>query len=284
MSADTPKFAVPDDFHPDSSKIEKVKKRLLSARVQSCFATFVDVYGIPKAKITPIEVFEHMCEDSELYTMGAVEGLGLAGPQEDECATVPDLDSAVILPWDKSLAWFSSDLYYHGEPYPGDPRGILRRVLARAQSLGFRFNLGVEPEFFVLTEHSDGSLRPITRTQFRGPNACYDVTLATESHPFLGPLSRYMKELGWGLYSFDQECGRGQYEFDFGYTDALTMADRFVFLRYMVKRVAESIGAFATFMPKPFSDDFRSGAHFNEWDRSFYKVTDEQRREYLKYI
>src|SRR6185503_2408970 len=89
------------------------------------------------------------------------------------------------------------------------------------------------------------------------------VTLATESHPFLGPLSSYMKELGWGLYSFDQECGRGQYEFDFGYADALTMADRFVFLRFMAKKVAQSIGAVATFMPKPFADDFRSGAHFN---------------------
>jgi len=263
MSAHAPRFAVPEDFHPDPAKVETVKKRLMSAGVQRCLATFVDVYGIPKAKVTPIEVFEHMCEGSELYTVGALEGLGLVGPQEDECATVPDLDTAVILPWDRSLAWFSSDLYYHGEPYRGDPRGILRSVLARAERLGFRFDLGVEPEFFVLTEQSDGSLRPITRTQFRGPNACYDVTLATESHPFLGPLSSYMKELGWGLYSFDQECGRGQYEFDFGYADALTMADRFVFLRYMAKRVAESIGAFATFMPKPFSDDFRSGAHFN---------------------
>ena len=41
------------------------------------------------------------------------------------------------------------------------------------------------------------------------------------------------------------------------------MADRFVFLRFMVKKVAESVGAIATFMPKPFADDFRSGAHFN---------------------
>jgi glutamine synthetase len=263
MSANAPRFAVPDGFHPDAKKVETVKKRLLSAGVQTCFATFVDVYGIPKAKATPIEAFEHMCEGSELYTVGALEGLGLVGPQEDECAAVPDLDTSVVLPWDKSVAWFNSDLYYHGEPYPGDPRGLLRRVLARAEGLGFRFDLGIEPEFFVLTEQGDGSLRPITRTQFRGPNACYDVALATESDPFLGPMSRYLKELGWGLYSFDQECGRGQYEFDFGYSDALKTADRFVFLRYMAKRVAQSIGAFATFMPKPFSDDFRSGAHFN---------------------
>jgi glutamine synthetase len=31
----------------------------------------------------------------------------------------------------------------------------------------------------------------------------------------------------------------------------------------MVKSVARSLGAVATFMPKPFSHDFRSGAHHN---------------------
>jgi len=66
-----------------------------------------------------------------------------------------------------------------------------------------------------------------------------------------------------GLYSYDQECGRGQHEFDFGFTNALSMTDQFVFLRFMAKKVAESIGAIATFMPKPYSGDFRSGAHFN---------------------
>ncbi|MDH3714858.1 MAG: hypothetical protein OET44_13555 [Gammaproteobacteria bacterium] len=50
--------------------------------------------------------------------------------------------------------------------------------------------------------------------------------------------------------------------FDFGYAAALTMADRFIFLRFMLKQVAQSIGAIVSFMPKPFADDFRGGAHF----------------------
>jgi glutamine synthetase len=261
--ATLPAFGVPQGFKADRGQVTAVKNKLLEAGVKSCFATFVDVYGIPKSKQTPIDAFEHMCDGSELYTVGAVEGLGLAGPQEDECATVPDLASGVVLPWDKTRAWFSSDLWYHGEPYAGDPRGILRRVLARAEKLGFRFNLGVEPEFYVLKQDAEGRLSPITRSKFQGPNACYDVTQASESAPFLEPLAGYMKELGWGLYSYDQECGRGQYEFDFAYSDALTMSDRFIFLRHMVKKVAEQVGALASFMPKPFADDFRSGAHFN---------------------
>ena len=262
MSDHGPRFAVPEDFAVDGERVFSLKKRLVDAGVGTCFAAFVDIHGIPKAKATPIESFEHMCEGSELYTVGAVEGLGLAGPQEDECAAVPDLDTLTILPWDRRHAWFHSDLYYHGQPYRGDPRTLLRRALERARGMGFRMNLGIEPEFFVLRESAEGLL-PITRTRFQGPNACYDLALATESDAFLEPITRYMKELGWGLFSYDQECGRGQYELDFGYADALVMADRFVFLRLMAKKVAQSIGAVATFMPKPFSDDFRSGAHFN---------------------
>ncbi len=258
-----PKFGVPESFSQDPARVKATKERLVQAGVRACLATFVDVYGIPKAKKTPIDAFEHMCDGSELYTVGANEGLGLAGPQEDECATVPDLASTIVLPWDKTHAWFASDLYYHGEPYAGDPRGILKRVLKRAEQMGFKFNLGIEPEFYVLRETPEGKLVPITKTDFKGPNACYDVALATESDAFLTPLSEYMTELGWGLFSFDQECGKGQYEFDFGYTDALSMSDRFVFLRFMVKKVAQAIGATATFMPKPFSNDFRNGAHFN---------------------
>ncbi len=32
-----------------------------------------------------------MAHGSELFTVGAMEGMGLVGPQEDECAAVPDL-------------------------------------------------------------------------------------------------------------------------------------------------------------------------------------------------
>ncbi len=259
----SPAFAVPPGFRADPHRVAALRQQLEAAGVRTCYATFVDIHGVPKAKATPLAAFEKMCDGAELYTVGANEGLGLAGPHEDECAAVPDLESLIVMPWDPSQAWLHADLYYHGAPYANDPRVILKRVLERAAAQGLVFNLGIEPEFYVLRRGSDGTLAPITRTPFGGPNACYDVTLATESSEFLQPLAQYMDTLGWGLYSFDQECGRGQHEFDFGYSDALRMADRFVFLRFMARKVAQSIGALVSFMPKPFADDFRSGAHFN---------------------
>jgi glutamine synthetase len=84
-----------------------------------------------------------------------------------------------------------------------------------------------------------------------------------ESLDFLNEMVGYMNTLGWDVHSFDHEDGNGQYEFDFSYTDAVGMADRFMLFRMMAKEVARSHGYEATFMPKPWSDRTGGGAHFN---------------------
>jgi len=242
--------------------VSATKQRLAEAGVQYCFASYVDVHGRPKAKGSPMSSFEKMCKGSELFTVGAMEGLGLIGPQEDECAAVPDVDRAVVCPWDHSFAWLPSDLYYHGKPYANCPRVILKRVCETARKQGYVFNVGIEAEFYVL-QKVDGKWVPITGVPFNGPCPAYDMHLTTASKAFLDPVAKALDELGWGLYSFDQEGGTGQYELDCDYADAVTTADRFVFLRMLTKEFAKKIGAVATWMPKPFHTDFRSGAHFN---------------------
>ncbi len=81
--------------------------------------------------------------------------------------------------------------------------------------------------------------------------------------PFLEPMSRYLTESGFGLFSFDSEGGDGQYEFDFDYAPALEMADKLTFFRLMVKQAAKEAGLVATFMPKPYTTGWGSGHHFN---------------------
>src|SRR5262249_38396241 len=138
---------------------------LIAKGVQYCFATYVDVHGVPKAKTCPISSFEKMAKGSELFTVGAMEGMGLVGPQEDECAAVPDLTSVMILPWDKRFAWFASDLYYRGEPYPNCARVMLKRVIEKSKQ--YVFNVGVETEFYVFRKH-DGAYRAIVGSNYQG--------------------------------------------------------------------------------------------------------------------
>jgi glutamine synthetase len=259
-----PAFAVPEAFSVDPAKLASIRTRLEESGVEFCLSSYVDIHGVPKAKTTPLASFEKMAHGAELFTLGAMEGMGLVGPHEDEAAAVPDLDTLIVCPWDTRLAFFFGDLYYHGEPYPHDSRQILKRQIARAASLGLKFNLGFEPEFYVLIENPEtGERQTLSPKRYQGVCPAYDVHQTLGSLDFLAPMSEWLTELGWGLYSFDQEGGHSQYEFDVRYSDALTTADRFVFFRLMAKQAAEAIGATATFVPKPFSNDFRSANHFN---------------------
>lgn len=262
IESGNPSPGAPADIVKDHDRVAAIKAELQAAGVEYCYASYVDIHGRPKAKCTPIEKFEKMCAGSELFTVGAMEGMGLSGPQEDECAAVPDLDTGVVLPWDRTRAWFTGHLYYHGEPYPNDSRVILQRMVERAEARGIRVNLGFEPEYYVLRGESGKGLDTITQ-DYSGVCPAYDIDLTEDAFPYLARMRKYMDELGWNVYSFDQEGGNGQYEFDFGYTDVMSSADQFVFMRLMAKRVAHDFDARASFMPKPFASEFRSGAHFN---------------------
>jgi len=260
---ETSKAPIHIDFDPAfEERVESEKRRLIEAGVQYCFATWVDITGRSKAKFVPIEHFDRLAHGSEMYTAQAFEVMGPLGPQDDDQAALPDLDSLVICPWDKRLAWMASDLYWHGQRYDYCSRSNLRRTVERAAKAGYAMMLGIEPEFYVLRKDGESAVKPFHPNDV-GPCWAYDVESTLDAMPILSVLQQYMDELGWEVSSFDHEGGHSQYEFDFGFTDVVKMCDRFVFLRLMLKEVAKTFGAFVTFMPKPFANDFRSGAHLN---------------------
>jgi glutamine synthetase len=243
--------------------IEVVRERLVGEGVKYVFGAYVDTHGVPKSKCVPVEYLESMAAGSELYTVGALEGMGELGPNEDECEGHPDLSAVKVLPWDPRYAIAPADLTFHGEPYSHDSRHMLKRQLAAAAELGYEFNVGIEPEVYVLRE-IDGEWRPwVQEDLYNAPTRGYDVETTILADSFLEPMVQHMTKLGWEVYSFDHEGGDGQYEFEFRHTDALEMADRMILFRLMAKHVARSLGCIASFMPKPFDDNFGSGAHVN---------------------
>ncbi|MEM1083764.1 MAG: type III glutamate--ammonia ligase [Verrucomicrobiota bacterium] len=242
-------------------KIVEVKGRLEAAGVKYCVGAYVDIHGVPKGKFVPLSHFEHFAKGSELYTGYALDGLGQS-PNDDEIASVPDLDGCVILPWNKEVAWFPADNTFHGEPYAINTRVALKRQLAKAAEMGFGMNLGIECEVFVVRQTEDGQLE-IPNDDDNLEKSCYDVKRFMDRYPWLDRMATTIDELGWDLYSFDHEDANSQFEFDFKYADALTMCDRFIFFRMMAKEYAAQEGLLATFMPKPFADKTGSGAHFN---------------------
>ncbi len=241
--------------------IEAAHERLIGLGVKYCLGAYVDIHGVPKGKCVPISHFADFAGGSELYTGYALDGLGQA-PNDDEICSMPDIGQAIQLPWQKEIAWMPADNYFKGEPYEFSTRVLLKKILAQAAEMGFGFNLGIECELYVLKQDELG--------RFQVPNpddnlvkSCYDIKRFLDAFPFLDDMVSTMDGLGWDVYSFDHEDGNSQFEFDFKFADALTMADRYVFFRFMAKKIAADHGLLATFMPKPFADRTGNGAHFN---------------------
>src|SRR5207302_9528569 len=148
--------------------------------------------------------------------------MGDLGPEEDECAAVADIRSAVVCPWDRHYAWAACDLSWHGEPYPLCSRSILRRTLRDVEARGWTFNLGVEPEFYVLRE-IDGRYAPLSPTDtLKMPG--YDLRSTFDSMLFLSMMVAHLMVLEWGVDFSDLEVSRYQFEFYFSYADPLYFA------------------------------------------------------------
>jgi len=236
-------------------------QQLKDHNVKYLIPSFVDMHGIPKTKMVPVAHLEKMLSGSEMFTGAALDGV----PQDvadDEVVAHPDPDSCMIVPWRSDTAWFASDLWNSGKPFSACSRGILKRVLQQAQDMGLTVNCGIEAEFFVLQDSEQGP-QPVSPLPNLDKPAYDAVRLMDNLDGWLSETVDAMNDLGWDVYSFDHEDGIGQFEIDFDYSDALTMADRFVFLRVLTNEIARKHGCFASFMPKPFGDKAGNGAHYN---------------------
>jgi glutamine synthetase len=275
--------AVAPQSPPSYSEYElrELQTALRKVGVKYVMATYADGHGIAKCKAVPIEHFQQMMTGSELFTGAALDLLGQS-PADDELAVFPDPAAIEPLPWRPTVAFAPGNLYLRGEPYPMCSRTVLSNQVARARERGFVFNLGIETEFYFVRLDDQGRPSPWNpRDVLDKP--CYDAIGMLESLDFLDEMVGYMNAMDWDVHSFDHEDGNGQYEFDFSYTNAIGMADRFMLFRMMAKEVARSHGYEATFMPKPWSDKTGGGAHFNmslassDTDANLFAVDGEDR-------
>ena len=171
--------------------------RLKACGVKYMFASYVDLHGVSKGKVVPIDHLRRMMSGSELCTGAALDGV----PQDvsdEEVASHPDANSAIVLPWRKDTAWFASDLWLKGAPFDACSRNILKRVLARAADMGFTFNLGMEAEFFVLKDDPADPLgyAPVSDRKHLAKPA-YDVSRMLDNMDWMNDLVTAMNDLGW---------------------------------------------------------------------------------------
>ena len=242
---------------------EEVRQRMRDDKIEYLLAQFVDINGSPKVKMVPVSHFDDVIDEGAGFAGAAVLGLG-QGPHSHDMMARIDLDTYSPASWTEGVARFSSDLYVDGEPYMYCPRQNLRRVLARVKGEGYTFNVGIEPEHFLVTRNGDGSITvydPDNVDTLSKP--CYDFKGIANVMGYLRDLMDGMARVGWDTYQSDHEDANGQYEVNFVYSDALTTADRYTFFKMMTSQYAQKRGAIATHMAKPFADRTGSGGHIH---------------------
>lgn len=257
---------------PDKARVAEARAKLEKAGVTYVFSSWIDLLGVPKTKPVPLSEFEALCEGKgPQFAVHSVSMVPELGPADPDQIAVPDLDGLMICPWNPHYAWVFADLFFEGGPYNVCPRLALKRQVKAAAAAGYRFMAGFEPEFMVMRYREDGQIAkafdddPLPGKGFRPRRQGYgyDAEFSLDAMPYLGQLIDIFNELGWQLKNVVCEGAYSQFELDFGYTDVVAMADRFTFLRMMLKEITKKHGFFVTFMPKPTQGDWRNGAHIN---------------------
>ena len=259
------------DALPDPARVAEEKKRLEAAGVKYILSCWIDLLGIPKTKPVPISDFELLCMGKgPQFAVHSISFVPELGPADSDQIPLPDLDSIVICPWDRTCAWVFADLWWQDHPYKLCPRSALKRTVHDIAQKGYAVYAGVEPEFIVMKWQDGQPVKAFDNaplvdhgTRPRRQAFGYDVEFSIDSMGFLGEMIDIIEALGWNLHDVVCEGAYSQFELDFHYTDVLTMADRLVFLRVLLKEVAKRHGMFVTYMPKPTIGDWRSGAHMN---------------------
>jgi len=238
-------------------------KRVKEDNVKFLSLQFTDVLGAVKSVDMPIRHLEDVLKDGAWFDGSSVEGF--ARIQESDMRLKVDPDTYVVLPWsspDSRRARVFCDIYTPaGDPFEGDPRGALKRILAKIAERGWKFNIGPEPEFFLFKgDVTTNGVHPVPHDL----GGYFDFSSFDEAVVVRTALMDALDQMGLDVEVGHHEVALGQHEIDFRFADALKAADNVLTLKYTVKAIAAQHGLVASFMPKPVHGINGSGMHCHQ--------------------
>lgn len=248
---------------------------------------FSDVTGSVKSVDITAERLPSALEDGVWFDGSSVEGF--ARVQESDMRLVLDPETYAVLPWSPDefrRARVFCDIYKpNGDPFEGDPRGVLKKVLKTIDEKGWVFNIGPEPEFFLFKRNGKEDIHPVPYDV----GGYFDFSARDQATLVRNELMHALIEMGLDVEMGHHEVARGQHEIDFRYGDALRTADNVITMKYTVKAIAAKYDLVASFMPKPIFGVNGSGMHTHQsifskdGENLFYDGDDEHHLSELAY-
>jgi len=263
-------------------------KRVKEDNVKFLSLQFTDVLGAVKSVDMPIHRLEDVLNDGAWFDGSSVEGF--ARIQESDMRLKIDPETYAVLPWsspESRRARVFCDIFTPaGEPFEGDARGALKRILAKIAERGWQFNIGPEPEFFLFKGENGNGVHPVPHDT----GGYFDFSSFDEAVVVRTALMNALDAMGLDVEVGHHEVALGQHEIDFRFADALKAADNVLTLKYTVKAIAAQHGLIASFMPKPVFGINGSGMHCHQslfdvknGKNLFFDAKDEARLSPLAY-
>jgi glutamine synthetase len=237
-----------------------------------------DVDGVLRGKFVSLEKFWNMVDHGfgfcdvifgwdiadVLYDNAKVTGWDTGYP--DAHATI-DPSTLRFPPGESDTATFLVDFVNaDGTAHPACPRSLLKRVLARAASLGFTASVGSEFEFWVFKEtpeslHKKGfrDLEPLSPGMFG-----YSWLREDQNRDFCHAILDEMTAMDIAIEALHTETGPGVYEAALRYDEALRAADKAALFKTHMKALAGRLGVSVTFMAKWSHDLPGSSGHLHQ--------------------
>ena len=142
---------------------KELLERIEKDNVKFISLQFTDVSGTVKSVDMPVRNFPDAAEDGVWFDGSSVAGF--ARIQESDMRLIVDKDTYAVLPWspeERRRARVFCDVHTpDGEPFEGDPRGTLKRILAKIAERGWTLNIGAEPEFFLFKRGNGSGVHPV---------------------------------------------------------------------------------------------------------------------------
>lgn len=242
---------------------EDIKKSVKDNDVRFLRLAFTDINGTSKAVEVPTSQLDKVLTNDIRFDGSSIDGF--VRLEESDMVLYPDFSTWAVLPWGDEKGGKIGRLVCsvhktNGEPFEGDPRNNLKRVLKEMNEMGFTdFDIGFEAEFHLFKLGEDGNWT----TEVPDHASYFDMTSDDEGARCRRDIVETLESIGFEVEAAHHEVGDGQQEIDFRFDDALTTADRVQTFKMVVREVARKHGLYATFMAKPVEGQAGNGMHTN---------------------
>src|ERR1700761_5733167 len=115
-------------MHGGAVVAKDLKAVIQEKGIEYFLCSFVEMSGIPKAKLVPASALSDMVAEGAGFAGFAAGDVG-QGPADPDLVCIPDMPAMIQLPWRKNTAWVPGMLQVDNQPWPYCPRRILSRQL-----------------------------------------------------------------------------------------------------------------------------------------------------------